>query len=295
MQATLISISSVFTPFVTSLPTPSKRIVLACLLVALVGLAGCGGNGGSGAANATEPAATTAANDTGATNDTTNDTNITTNDTNVTTNDTNVTTNDTNITTNDTNVTTNDTNVTTNDTNVTTNDTNVTTNATNDTGTNDSEFLFTGTGDDELNVSANGTVYNDNGEVLGNVSIVDDNQQGGDGFFDVNIYDNGTVVNQQGEVVGQVEINEVCPRAVETNDDGFLFDGSVVNVSGANGDVFLDNQDDTFVDLQIIDDSQSPSDNGFENVRISRNGSVYAENGTQVGQVEPTEQCSANA
>ncbi len=140
-----------------------------------------------------------------------------------------------------------------------------------------------------VNVSANGTVFDEDDAVVGNVSIVDDNQAGGDGFFDVNIYENGTVVDRNGSTVGEVEIGEVCPTAT---DDGLLFEGNYVNVSGASGDVFFDNQDDTFVDLRIVDDSQGASDDGFQNVRIYENGTVVSQNGTEVGQVEYSQSCS---
>lgn len=155
-------------------------------------------------------------------------------------------------------------------------------------GTDNSEYLFGG----GVNVSSNGSVYNDNDDVIGNVSIVDDNQQGGDGFFDVNVYENGTVVNEEGDVVGEVEINEVCPTA---NEDGYFFDGNYVNVSGANGDVFFDNQDDSFVDLRIVDDSQGASDDGFQNVRVAANGTVVNQQGETVGQVEVSQNCPSVA
>lgn len=58
-----------------------------------------------------------------------------------------------------------------------------------------------------VNVSASGNVtHKDIGppERLGEVTIVEDNQEGGDGFANVYLYENGTVTNQQGKVVGQV-------------------------------------------------------------------------------------------
>ena len=181
----------------------------------------------------------------------------------------------------------NETTMASNETTTVGNETTMAGNGTEDGAANGTSDLLFNT---SVNVSTNGSVYGPDDEFLGNVSIVDDNQQGGDGFFDVNIYENGTVVDQQGEVVGQVEVNEVCPTPSQNGE--FYFNGDSVDVSGAQGDVFFDNQDDTFVDLNIIEDNQGQQ-NGFENVRIATNGSVINEQGDVVGQVEVNQNCPA--
>lgn len=151
----------------------------------------------------------------------------------------------------------------------------------------ESNFLFNS---QLVNVSANGTVTGENETFLGNVTIVDDNQQGGDGFFDVQIYQNGTVVNDQGEVVGEVEIEEVCPTPSQNSE--FFLNGDTVDVSGANGDVLFDNGDDTFIDVTILEDNQGQEE-GFQNVQIATNGSVVNQEGEVVGQVQMNQNCAA--
>ena len=150
----------------------------------------------------------------------------------------------------------------------------------------ESAFLF---GGQPVNVSVNGSVVNDDGEILGNVSVVDDNQQGGDGFFDVNIYENGTVVNETGAVVGQVEVTEANRTTGQTgNQSALLFGGQPVNVS-VNGSV-VNNDGEFLGNVSIVDNNQQGGD-GFFDVNIYENGTVVNESGDVVGQVEVNELC----
>lgn len=145
-------------------------------------------------------------------------------------------------------------------------------------------------GGEPVNVGANGTVTDASDEIVANVSILHDNQQGGDGFTDVTVYRNGTVVNETGDVVGDVEVNSVCPSVSEDGSGEFYFDGDLVDISGATGDVFFDNQDDTFVDVNILENQQNESGD-FQDVRVATNGSVVNESGDVVGQVEFDQRC----
>ena len=166
------------------------------------------------------------------------------------------------------------------------NDTGAAVNEPTEQGGDESALLF---GGQPVNVSVNGTVFNDDGELVGNVSIVDDNQQGGDGFTDVNIFENGTVVNESGAIVGQVEVAETNQTTTQGgNESALLFGGQPVNVS-VNGTV--SNAEGGFLgNVSIVDDNQQGGD-GFTDVNIFENGTVVNESGATVGQVEVNEVC----
>lgn len=244
----------------------SKRVILVCLLVAIVGIAGCSAGGGGADATTTEPTgqdATSPEAETAADEDVGDVSNGTTENGTTTANGT--ATNDTaagNLTASNATDTGNES----------------------DLGVRVGETLFEG---QYVTVLGNGTVVDRNGVIVGNVSVAKGAQQNG-GFDNVTIARNGTVFGQDGEVVGQVEVDEVCPTADE---NGYFFDGDFVDVSGASGDVFFDDQNDTFVDLNVLEDDQGAGDDGFQDVRIAQNGTVVNQQGEVVGRVDLSETC----
>jgi hypothetical protein len=67
-------------------------------------------------------------------------------------------------------------------------------------------FLFDG---NPVTINSDGQVTGQDGQVLGNVSILQNNQSQGQGFQNVRIRPNGQVVNQQGQVVGRVQVDQM--------------------------------------------------------------------------------------
>jgi hypothetical protein len=69
-------------------------------------------------------------------------------------------------------------------------------------------FLFDG---NPVTISSDGQVTGQDGQVLGNVSIVENNQTGsqGPGFRNVRVTSGGQIVNVDGETVGVVEVDQM--------------------------------------------------------------------------------------
>jgi hypothetical protein len=65
-------------------------------------------------------------------------------------------------------------------------------------------FLFDG---NTVNIGSGGQVTDQNGQVLGNVSIMQNDQSQGQGFQNVRISPSGRVLNQSGQVVGTIQAN----------------------------------------------------------------------------------------
>lgn len=71
-------------------------------------------------------------------------------------------------------------------------------------GSGQGNFLFNG---NLVNIGSNGEITNQNGQVVGNVTILQNNQNQGQGFQNVRVLPNGQVVDQNGTVVGRININ----------------------------------------------------------------------------------------
>lgn len=69
-------------------------------------------------------------------------------------------------------------------------------------GSGEGNYLFDG---NAVDIGPNGQVTTQNGQTVGEVTVLQDNQAGGQGFENVRVLPNGQVVNQQGVIVGAIE------------------------------------------------------------------------------------------